>query len=147
MRVEPLHHAGIGFLRASIEIEEALDAARFGFVAGRFPRPMRRIKVQAEQEWLLASVLLYHGNCSLAEQIGEIAGFVHLSITIPKVVAPRFALVRVVIESAAAKSPIMIVPALQRAIIRQPAQVPFADERRGVSGSFQDRRKRWMVRR
>jgi hypothetical protein len=44
---------------------------------------------------------------------------------------------RVVVDSAAAEAVEVVVPTLQRPEMRERAQVPLADERRGVTSLFQ----------
>src|SRR5271156_908910 len=52
---------------------------------------------------------------------------------------------REVIERATAKAVEVIVAALQWTIVGKPAEVPFADQCRAVSGPFEQRRKRRMT--
>src|SRR5258708_3367704 len=53
----------------------------------------------------------------------------------------------VIVERAAAEAEEMLVSAFLRAEERQRAQVPFADQRRAVTGLAQQRRQRRMLRR
>src|SRR5579859_1511261 len=72
-----------------------------------------------------------------------------LCVVIPKIVLALIGcsvFVGEVVESATSETPEMIVAALQRTVVRQPAEVPFADQRRAVSGLFQERGQCWMLR-
>ena len=111
---------------------------------------MRRVEVQTDQERPARSgVAIDFGHGAVAEQVREIANLVNLDIAIPEIirVAARWTVfVREVIQRAATESVEAVIAAFQRPEIRQPAEVPFSDQRRAVAGGFEKRRQSRMVR-
>ena len=67
-------------------------------------------------------------------------------IVVPEIVSVIGALMRIVIDRATAEAVEMIIAALQWTEFRQTAEVPFADQRRAVSGLPQQRRQRGVIR-
>ena len=80
----------------------------------------------------------------VAEQVGHIAGLPDGDIAVPQVGFVAGVAVRVVVERTGAEAPEVLVAALQRSERRQHAQVPFADQRRGITGVAQQRRQGGM---
>ena len=116
--------------------------------SGAFPRPVRRVEMQAQEEGLSGRrVVGDHLDRAVAEQVGEVAVLMDQCVLIPEVVGRSIGcagLVGEVVELAAAEAVEVVVSALERAVVRQPAQVPFADQRGAVAGFFEQRRQRGM---
>src|SRR5581483_2341171 len=122
-------------------VVQRFDALRFGFVGGSFPGPVRSVEVQAEEVWPLRFFDDRYG--AIAEKIGQVAGLMDFRVAVPQVFGTgrgNSVLVGEVIERAAAKSPEVIVAALQGSEIGQRAEVPFTEQRGFVAGFFQKRR-------
>ena len=76
----------------------------------------------------------------IPQQFGQISGLMNGHVAIPEIIGRgvcRSGLVREVIERASAKTPEVIVAALERAVVGQPAQMPLADEHGLVACSLQ----------
>ena len=122
------------------------QALGFRLVAGRFPRPVRRIEMQAEREGLARlRVAVDDVDGAIAEQFGGVAHLLDGHVVVPEIGLVIGAFVPIVVDAAAAESVEVIVAALQRAEFRQFAEVPLADERRRIAGFLQQRRQRRML--
>ena len=85
LKVEGFDHALIDFLGAAVEVDEAVacKALRFRVVCGRFPRPVRRVEVQAEQKRAAGLRIAVHDiHRVAAEQFGEVAHLVDRHIVV-----------------------------------------------------------------
>ena len=93
--------------------------------------------MQTDEEWLSRpGIVVDSRHRAVGEQIGQISSLLNFCVTVPQVISVcirRRRLVRKVVQAAAAKSPEMIVAALERTVIRQITQMPFPDERGGVT--------------
>ena len=86
----------------------------------------------------------------VAEQFGEVACLVDLGVLIPQVlgnVGAGAGFVGEVVEAASAKSVEVVVATLERSIVREPAEVPLADEGGAVSRLAEEGRQCWLLRR
>ena len=97
----------VGLLRAAVEVARAApgEPLRFGFVARRLPRPVRRVEVQAEQKGLLdlrIAVDDLHGAVCRAGRSGSRSGGSCTSSSQRSSVST--CLVRVVVDRAAAEA-------------------------------------------
>src|SRR5581483_7000707 len=115
LNVQILNHPLISFLRAAVEIGEWTatrpQSLRFCLVTRRFPRPVRRVEMQTEQErppGLRAPIDYVDGPA--AEQVRQVARLMEFYIVVPEIVADPVG-VRIVIESAPAKTEEVIVTA------------------------------------
>jgi hypothetical protein len=68
-------------------MEQGFDALRFRLVAGRLPRPMRRVEMKAEQKRLLGfRVVVDNGNSAFTQKVRQITVLLDLYIAVPKIV-------------------------------------------------------------
>src|SRR5207248_1380286 len=112
-----------------------------------FPGPVRRVEMQAKEEWTAGlRITVNTRNCTITNKVGQIASLMDFDVVFPQVVATHSGFVRKVIQTPAAKTPEMIIATLERAELRQPPEMPFADQSRAISGRFQQRRQRGMFR-
>ena len=70
---------------------------------------------------------------AVAEELRQVAHLVHQHVVVPQIFVGPAGRVPVVVEAAAAEAVEVVVAALERAEVRQRAQVPLADERRAVA--------------
>ena len=151
LQIHLLDHALIGPLGTAIPMRQALEALRLGLVSRRFPGPVRGVEVQTDEKGHSGfGVGVDHIDRAVAQQIGQIAVLVDLGIVIPEILGfgrGRPVFVGVIVECAAAEAIEVIVPGLQWPEIRQPAQMPLADQGRLVADLLQDRRQGRVLRR
>ena len=99
---------------------------------------MRGVEMQAEEKRLTGlGIGIDDIDGPASQQIGQIPRLADLRIVIPQILriaGRRAEFMREVVKGADAKAIEMIVAALQRAEIGQPAQMPLADQRRLVAG-------------
>jgi hypothetical protein len=104
--------------------------------------------VDGQEEGRLASALPadeVHG--ALGDEIGEIPDGMGLRFSLEEVVLPGRVAVSEIVEAAAHRAEELPVAALQRAEVRQEAEMPLADQGRRVAGVAQQRGQRRVVRR
>src|SRR5262249_51871256 len=141
------------FLRAAVAMEEIADTLRLRLVVRTFPRPMRRGEMQAHEERLPgARVALDHLHGAIAEQVGHVAVALDRHLLLVELAGRRAlpGVIGAVIEivgGAAEDSEEVVVAALERAEVRQIAEVPLADQRSAVARRLEERRQRGMARR
>ena len=64
LQIHLLDHALIRVLGAPIEVAQIGSLAlRLGFIARRFPRPVRRIEMETDQEWLRFGIVEVDARC------------------------------------------------------------------------------------
>ena len=99
--------------------------------------------MQAQQEGLSSfGIAVDDIDGVAAEQIRQIANLFHLDVFVPQVVR-----VGKVVDRAATKTIEVVIAAQQRAILRQQAEMPLANEGGPISGLPQERGQRGMARR
>src|SRR5690606_27671689 len=103
------------------------DPLRLVSVLPRFPRPVGGVVVQGEQKRLLRRLSLHEVDGSVGQQIRQIPFLEDLLVAFPEVVALE-AVVAEEVDGSGAMPEELLIPALERAIPGQRAEVPFADE-------------------
>ena len=97
--------------------------------------------MQADQEGPICSGVAGDlSHSAVAEQVREVANLVNLGIAIPQIVrvaVRRAIFVAEIVQRAAAKTVEAVIATFQRPEIRQPAEVPFADQCRAVADALQ----------
>ena len=94
--------------------------------------------MQAKEEWTAGlRITVNTRNCTITNKVGQIASLMDFDVVFPQVVATHSGFVRKVIQTPAAKTPEMIIATLERAELRQPPEMPFADHGGLVSGRLQ----------
>ena len=84
---------------------------------------------------------------SLAQHVGDIALPLDRRLALVEVVLAAIAKMRVIAGIAAHDPEELVIPALQRTVARQIAEMPFANERGAVAGTAQQRREGRVTRR
>ena len=132
-------------------MKDAANALRLRLVVGALPRPMRRGEVQAHQERLpRPRVAVDRLDRAVAEQVRHVAVAVDRHFLFVELVGLGAAArvigpVIEVVGGAAEDAEEVVVAALDRAEIRQEAEMPLADQRRAVAGGAQQRRQGRMT--
>ena len=159
-RIERIEHAADAFVhladhlvvdmdRAAIQVRQrGTGDLRHRATVPRLPRPMRRVVVQAEQEWrVVRRACLQVVDRAVAQQVGQVLpGVID---RLPVLVQIHLALpveVTEITDTARQRTEVMVVPAFQRAEVRRITEVPLSDQRGAIPGRAQQRRQRWMVR-
>ena len=142
LQIHLFDHALVGFLCAAIEVVQSqiAQASRFRLIAGRFPGPVGRIEVQADEEGLAGFRGAIDGiHCAASHQVGEITQVLDGNIVIPQIIPMICTSMHVVVERAAPKAIKMIVAAFQRTEPWQDSQVPLSDQRGAISRLLEQR--------
>ena len=114
------------------------NALRLCLITRRFPRPMRRVEMETDEEGLPGFCIVI--NCrygTVADQVCQISGLVDLHIAIPQIVGIGVGwsgFVCEIIEATPAKAPEVVVAALEGTEIGQPTEMPFSNQRSAVAG-------------
>src|SRR6266478_3262287 len=87
------------------------------------------------------------GDRPLAQHFGDIALPLDRRLALVEVVLTPIAKMRVIAGIAAHDPEELVIPALQRTVARQIAEMPFANERGAVAGITQQRRESRVTRR
>src|SRR5215472_18917624 len=112
----------------------ATQPLRLGLVARRLPGPVRRVKVQAQQETLPAAGLAVEGfDRAIAQEVGQVAGGAGCLVAVPQIGFAARVDVRVVVDRAAENSPEPVVAALPWAEGGRQAEVPLPHQRRAIA--------------
>src|SRR5258705_924154 len=113
-------------------------APRFSLVPGSLPWPMWRVEMKAAHKGLSGfCIRVHYVDRTTAEQSGQIAHLMDQNIVVPEIFPFLSAYVGKIVHCATAKSIVMIVAASQRAKLWQNAQMPFAHQRRAITGLLQ----------
>ena len=106
-------------------------------IAGRLPRPVRRIEMQTEQKGLAGTrIIADHLYGMIAEKVCGITRLGDWSIIVPEIGRSGSARVQIVIHGAAAITVEMVVPTFQWAEVGEIAEMPFTDQRSAIAGAF-----------
>jgi hypothetical protein len=141
----------VGLLRAPVAMEDVADAARFLLVIGALPWPVRSGEMQAHHEGGARTRVEFDGlHSAIAEQVGHVAvpldgHFLLMQLVGLGAVASGIGPVVEIVGGAAQDSEEAVVAALERAEIRQEAEMPFADQRGAVACLAKQRRQRGMI--
>jgi len=78
---------------------------------------MRRIEVEADEEWLAGpGVGVHRLDRAAAKLLGEITDLVDLDILVPQIVLLARVIVRVIVVGAAAEAEEVVIPTLERPV-------------------------------
>ena len=125
-----------------------VSVLRQRLVVRTLPGPVRRVEMQADEEWFsLFDVAIDRLDGLFGEQIRQVTSLVNFDIVVPEIVGIGLGaarLMREVVQIASAESPEMVVAALEGPIIRKTAEMPFAKKRSAVTGFSEQRRQRGM---
>ena len=144
--VHVMDHALIGVDGAAVDmLAHALQAFGLGAVLARQPGPVRRAVVQREVEGLLGRLAFDEVHGAAAQQIGQVAVFGVRLLVAPEVGAPARIAVGEVVGAAGVKAVELLVARQARAEMRGVAQMPFADQGRGIAGVAQQRGHRGVI--
>ena len=143
--VHALDHLHVGFLAATLVVQQLLDALALLLVVGAEPGIVRRIEVEAQKERLLRLGEAIDGlHRAIAEQVRHIAMAVDRHLVLVKW-RTRLGAVIEVMRGAAEKAEELVVSCLVGAEARQEAEMPFADQLGRIVGLLEDRRNGRMV--
>src|SRR5688500_16320264 len=99
---------------------------RLRFILTRFPRPVRRVVMQREQEGFFRRLAFHKIDRPVGEKIGEIALPEDLFIAFPKVVAAKTCMGEK-IGSTRSMAEILVITAFERTEPWQRSEMPFTD--------------------
>ncbi len=140
-------HLLIDLDRTALLVGDVQVSLRVGLgLAARFPRPMRRGVVQAEQEGLILRLALVQITHSLiGQQVRHVLpGVVRRFAVLNHIVLARAVHVAEVADAAGQGAEVVAIAAFLRGKMRRIAQVPLADQRRVVAKRLQVGRQRRM---
>src|SRR5690606_6537379 len=111
------------------------------------PGPMGRSEMQAQQPGLLLPrPLLQEANATLGKEISIVSYLLYPHVAVPQIVIVAD-FVSEIVDAPTAVTPELVIAALQRPEVGQPAQMPFADESGAIAQLAQQRGQGRMLRR